>query len=315
MSRPIGTAELRPRMGRARDWIVGGILLAAVVAGVSLTVGWGPLLAPWQELSLIQLLPPIGLTALSYSLRAVRVSEYFRPQLDGRFASVLRLSVLHTTANNLLPMRSGEMVFPYLMRKYFGYGFLGATASLVWIRLLDLHFLGLLGILILDLRDPSWLWSLASLLWLALLPIMGLTSRLMPNGQGRIAKAMRLMIDAAPPTAARALRIYLWTALIWISKFLAFALVLGYFLSAQLWQILLGVMGAELSSVLPFHGIAGSGSYELAVVAALLPTGINATRALAGAVNLHLFLLGVTLLLGGLAFLLPAARRERRGEP
>jgi uncharacterized membrane protein YbhN (UPF0104 family) len=144
---------------------------------------------------------------------------------------------------------------------------------------------------------------------------MGLTSRLMPKGQGRIAKAMRLMIDAAPPTAARALRIYLWTALIWISKFLAFALVLGYFLSAQLWQILLGVMGAELSSVLPFHGIAGSGSYELAVVAALLPTGINATRALAGAVNLHLFLLGVTLLLGGLAFLLPAARRERRGEP
>jgi uncharacterized membrane protein YbhN (UPF0104 family) len=73
-------------------------------------------------------------------------------------------------------------------------------------------------------------------------------------------------------------------------------------------------MGAELSSVLPFHGIAGSGSYELAVVAALLPAGIDASRALAGAVNLHLFLLGVTLILGALAFFLPAGRREQQDE-
>jgi glycosyltransferase 2 family protein len=64
-------------------------------------------------------------------------------------------------------------------------------------------------------------------------------------------------------------------------------------------------MGTELSSVLPFHGIAGSGSYELAAVAALVPLGVDPKLALAGAVNLHLFLLGSTLLLGALAFLLP----------
>jgi len=308
MRQPERATETRPRLGRARDWIAGVIVLATVVVGVSLTVGWGPILAPWRNLRLVQLLPPIALTALSYGLRGARIREYFRPRLDGSFVTVVRLSVLHTTANNLLPMRAGEMVFPWLMRRYFGYGFLGATASLVWIRVLDLHFLGLIGILILDLRNPSWSWSLAVLFWLALLPILGLTGRLMPSGQGRLAKALRLMIEAAPPSTAKALRIYLWTALVWLSKFLAFALVLRHFLSAQLWQILFGVMGAELSSVLPFHGIAGSGSYELAVVAALVPVGIDATAALAGAVNLHLFLLGVTLILGALAFLLPVRR-------
>jgi predicted phage tail protein len=41
------------------------------------------------------------------------------------------------------------------------------------------------------------------------------------------------------------------------------------------------------------------------MVAALLPTGIAAETALAGAVNLHLFLLGVTLLLGLAALLSP----------
>lgn len=302
------SGDARPRIGRIRDWILGGILLATVVAGVALTVGWGRLLAPWRELGLAELLPPVGLTALSYCLREIRVRDYFRPRLDGRFIIVLRLSILHTTANNLLPMRAGEMVFPWLMGRYFGHGFLDATASLVWIRLLDLHFLGLIGIFILYLRDPAWYWPLAGLLWFALLPLAGLTGRLVRSGQGRFGKVLRLMIDAAPASAPCALRIYLWTALIWISKFLAFALVLRYFLQAELWEVLFGVMGAELSSVLPFHGIAGSGSYELAVMAALLPLGINATAALAGAVNLHLFLLGATLIFGALALLLPRNR-------
>jgi len=310
MTRQGRSATTGLRIGRVRDWILGGVLLAAVVAVVALTVGWEPLLAPWRDLSPIELLPPIGLTVLSYLVRAVRIRDYFGPPLEGRFAAVLRLSILHTTANNLLPMRTGELVFPWLMSRYFGQRFLGAAASLVWIRLLDLHFLGLIGILILELRDPSWIWPLAALLWLAPLPIMGRTGRLLPEGSRRLGKAVRLMTEAAPTTAAKTLRIYLWTALIWISKFIGFALLLRYFLPVQLWQILFGVMGAELSSVLPFHGIAGTGSYELAVVAALLPLGIDATAALAGAVNLHLFLLGVTLILGGLAFLLPA-----RGTP
>jgi uncharacterized membrane protein YbhN (UPF0104 family) len=80
--------------------------------------------------------------------------------------------------------------------------------------------------------------------------------------------------------------------------------LLRFFLPLDIWQLLTGVMGAELSSVLPFHGIAGSGSYELAAVAALMPLGIEPKLALAGAVNLHLFLLGSTLMLGALAFLL-----------
>lgn len=304
--------DSEPWIGRARDWGLGGILLAIVVASVALTLGWGPVLTPWQALTPVELLPPITLTVLSYCLRGIRIHDYFRPRLRGRFPVVLRLSVLHTTANNLLPMRAGELLFPWLMERYFGYGFLTATASLIWIRLLDLHFLGLMGILILALRYPTWLWSLAVLLWL-LLPIIGRLGHRQPSGQGRLGKAFCLMIDAAPASAPKALRIYLWTALIWISKLLAFALVLRYFLEAEPWEILLGVTGAELSSVLPFHGIAGSGSYELAVMTALLPLGIDTDAALAGAVNLHLFLLGVTLLLGILAFLLPVpVRRDRQ---
>jgi len=309
--RPWAPRDSGPRIGRARDWSLGGILLAVLVAGVALTLGWGAVLTPWRTLTPAELLLPVALTALSYCLRGVRIHDYFRPRLQGRFPAVLRLSVLHTMANNLLPIRAGELVFPWLMGRYFGHGFLDATASLIWIRLLDLHFLGLMGILMLSLRHPSWLWCLIAPTWLLLLPIMGRLGRRRPSGRGRLGKAFRLMFDAAPASAPRVLRIYLWTALTWISKILAFALVLRHFLEAEPREVLLGVMGAELSIVLPFHGIAGSGSYELAVMAALLPLGIDAAAALSGAVNLHLFLLGVTLLLGALAFLLPVSRDEK----
>lgn len=298
-----------PRLGRARDWLVGLSLLAALVVAVHFTVGWGALLAPWGAFSPLLILWLFLLTAASYALRAVRVHDWFSPLFSGRFIGVLRLSVLHNTANNLLPMRAGEMVFPWLMRRYFGYGFLDAAASLLWIRLLDLHFLGLVGILILNLRQPSWIWWVLACLWLAglslLLLVRDAASSRRFAGPGRISKGLRLLAGAAPGDSWLLVRAYLWTAAIWTLKFIAFASVLQHFVPVAFWRVLAGVMGAELSSVLPFHGVAGSGSYELAAVAALVPLGVDAKMALAGAVNLHLFLLGTTLVLGALALLLP----------
>jgi uncharacterized membrane protein YbhN (UPF0104 family) len=300
---------------------LGGVLLAGLVLAVGLTVGWGPLLAPWLTLDLRVLVGLVLLSALSYALRAVRVYDWFRPRLDGQFAVLLRLTILHNTANNLLPMRAGELVFPWLMRRYFGHGFLASSAALLWIRLLDLHFLALIALGIAWLRHPAWVWPVLALAWLAGLGLLGVGGR-RAGGAGfepadggawrrALGKALCLLAGAAPGSNRLVARIYLWTALIWGAKFFAFASLLRHFLPVDLWQALAGVMGAELSSVLPFHGIAGSGSYELAAVAALVPAGVAPEAALAGAVNLHLFLLGVTLLLGPLALLLPGGRYGR----
>jgi uncharacterized membrane protein YbhN (UPF0104 family) len=312
-----GQGEHRLRLGRPRDWLLGGLLLAAVLLTVELSLGWKALLAPWASLPAQALLGAFSLTAASYLLRAVRVQAYFQPALSGRFLTVLRLSVLHNAANNLLPMRAGELVFPWLMRRYFGHGFWAAGASLVWIRLLDLHFLGVVGLIVLWIRTPSPWWGLPILAWLGLLPLFWLArpraGRLESwGGEGLAARLRALLLlvaAAAPREPARLWWLYLWTALSWSLKFVGFALVLGHFVPAALWQVVLGVMGAELSTVLPFHGIAGSGSFELAAVAAMVPLGVAPVTALAGAVNLHLFVLGTTLLLGAAALLLPVAKR------
>ncbi len=239
----------------------------------------------------------------------MRVSDYFRPRFAGKFPVMLRLTVLHNTANNLMPMRTGELVFPWLMRRYFGHGLLDAAAALIWIRLLDLHFLALIGILILNLSNPSWLWWAVAVLWLAALAVLGIISGMgrapVLAGAGRLRVIARRVLLAAPRDPWLIARVYFWTVWIWSLKFAAFTILLRFFVPIDVWRLLAGVMGAELSSVLPFHGIAGSGSYELAAVAALVPLGVDPKLALSGAVNLHLFLLGSTLILGALAFLLP----------
>lgn len=328
MTGPVRDEAERPRLGRVRDWVIGSLLLGGLILAVQLTLGWGKLLAPWRTLAPSVLAVLVLLSALSYVLRAVRVYDWLclgtpASGCTGRFPQVLRLSVLHNTANNLLPMRTGELVFPWLMGRYFGHGFFPAAAALLWIRLLDLHFLGLIGFGIAWLRQPSWVWPAAAVLWvtaLGLLGAVGSGGMGWVQGQGgrlrrTAGKALRLLASAAPGSHLRVARVYLWTALTWITKFLAFATLLRHFLPVDLWRALVGVMGAELSSVLPFHGIAGSGSYELAAVAALVPAGVDPRAALAGAVNLHLFVLGVTLLLGALAFLLPKGRPDSRDWP
>jgi uncharacterized membrane protein YbhN (UPF0104 family) len=304
--------EGRLRVGRLRDWLIGAVVLAALVGLVQYTVGWGPLLAPWLAFSPLLIAWLFLLTALSYAVRAVRVYEWFRPQFSGLFMPLLRLTILHNAANNLMPMRTGELVFPWLMKRYFGHALFDAAAALLWIRILDMHFLGLVAILILYLRDPSWIWWAAAILWLAGLSILALIGRFGVSrhlaGPGRLRKVARLVAGAAPQDPLRIARVYLWTTVTWSLKFVAFASVLHHFVPVAFWRVMAGVMGAELSSILPIHGIAGSGSYEFAAVAALVPLGVNAKLALAGAVNLHLFLLGATVLLGALGFLLPKPR-------
>lgn len=296
-----------------REWLIGLTLLALLLGAVEYSNGWATLLAPWQELSPLLLAWLFSLTALSYGLRAVRLRAYFYPQFIGQFPLLLRLTIFHNVANNLLPMRSGELVFPWLMRRYFNYDFIDATAALLWIRVLDMHVLGLIAIFILNLRQPSLLWWLIAAGWIGSLSLITYfqqrhTAQQL-HGNGRLLTLLRQTLRAAPVDWRFIAQIYGWTLLIWSFKFTAFVSVLQFFLPLDYWQLFTGVMGAELSSVLPIHGVAGSGSYELAAVAALAPLGIDPKLALVGVVNLHLFLLGSTVLLSVFALLLPAKIR------
>ncbi|MBU0501516.1 MAG: flippase-like domain-containing protein [Gammaproteobacteria bacterium] len=302
--------------GRLRDWTIGSLILAILIYWVETRIGWGALLAPWRGMSPWQLLYLFALSLFSYLIRGVRIYDYFHARLKGQLLPTIRLSILHNFANNLLPMRAGEAVFPLLMKRYFGQGMTDSALSLLWIRGLDLHLLILIAFGALYLREPGPLWPALAALWIGGLflvyPLRAPFLRWSGERSGKPAGLLRKVLQSLPGSQAGFFRAYLWTFLTWATKFVAFTLVLLHFLPIPLSQAVMGVMGSELSSVLPLHGVAGSGSYELGMVAVLVPLGLDAKAVLSAAVNLHLFLLGVTLLLGPTALLFPRPKGEGR---
>ncbi len=284
------------------------LISTAFLAWIAHQVGWQRLWQPWAALSPAALALALALLVLSYLLRALRLYDYFHGEMAGRFARCLRLTLIHNLLNNLLPMRSGELSFPVLMSRYFQVPALRALPALLWFRLLDLHTLAVLGgaAVLLLWQAPLWGW----LLWLLWLPLPWLAFRLatalaprLQDERGWRRLAHRAL--TALPTSPRALwRSWAWTGVNWGVKLAVFAWFLSQFAPLSFSAALLGAIGGELSSVLPVHGVAGIGTYEAGVAAALAPLRMPLETTLSAALNLHLLLLGATLLGGALAPLL-----------
>jgi uncharacterized membrane protein YbhN (UPF0104 family) len=233
--------------------------------------------------------------------------------------------VLHTLFNNLLPMRSGEASFPILMKGEFGVPFARSVAGLLYLRLLDLHFILLLGAVFLLGESGPGGWLLVAFLgpipFVAFL-LQGFFHTPSGNGEaasqrpsavsgGRLRRVIRTAIGGLPRTPRLFWMTWVWTGVNWSAKLLVFAWILQAFSPMPYSTALLGSVTGELSSVLPFHGLAGAGTYEAGVLASLLPRGIPLEDAVRSAVSLHLFLLGTSALSGLMVLLVPAGRARK----
>ncbi|MBD2858542.1 flippase-like domain-containing protein [Spongiibacter sp. KMU-158] len=297
-------------MPKALRWLLATLILAAGIIGVERYLGWAALLSAWRELPLSHLLGLTALTLCSYILRAFRVYRYFIDYTSGAFSQTLRLSLLHNAINNFLPMRLGEASFPILMKRQFSVSLSQSTSGLLWIRLADLHCLSTLFLLSLAPNLGPMLFVLAGL-WLLLPRALWLiwqrgTLHLPPKWQSKIATLQQF----SPTSFRQWQRMYGLTTLVWLSKLFALCAIMLSFISIPPAQALLAVIGADFSSVLPIHGLAGSGTYEAAMLVALSPFDLPSKDILAAAVNVHLYLLGTSLLSIPLALLISERARN-----
>jgi hypothetical protein len=312
-----GDTDSAHARGRAR-WLrvtVGTAIAIAFVTGVQYFIGWSALLRPWRELPAVMIALPALLLLASHGLRALRVHDYFgQPVRGGRWAC-LQLVLRHNLFNNLLPMRSGELAFPVLMQRHFGVRMAVSVPGLLWFRLLDLHSIGLLALPVLAPVAPPGALAMVALAWLLLPWLFFRRGRWMmaaavARAPARLRRVLETAMTVVPVEPGRFWSSWGWTLGTWAIKLAAFAWVLMLFAPLGPGTALFGAIGGELTSVLPVHGVAGLGTYEAGVVAALVPTGGEPTTLVRAAVNLHLFVLGVTLIAGALAWL-PMANGAR----
>lgn len=283
-------------------------IAVAFVVGAEYFVGWRELLAPWVSLgNPIVLIGPLALLLTSYVIRALRLYRYF--DLQRGFGACVRLMVHHNLCVNVLPMRTGEVAFPVLMRRYFAVTLQRSLPALAWLRSLDAHALITLLTLALGVLTQSRPLLAVAALW-AVAPFCApwfarRVVRLVGTRQTRAASLARNVAHAVPSTAAALAEDWLLTALNWIVKLVAFAWIIQLFAEAHYGVSLLGAIGGELSAMLPIHGVAGIGTYEAGIVAAMRLFESPSELALTGAVNLHLIVIGTSLLAAACARLVP----------
>jgi uncharacterized membrane protein YbhN (UPF0104 family) len=306
----------RTRGGLLR-YVAGILIFVGFVVFVEHYFNWRTLLAPWRDLSPAPLVLAVVVVFISYAVRALRLYDYFRGEMQGKFILCFKLFLQHNMLNNLLPMRSGELSFPWLMSRYFAVPPIRSIPALFWFRLLDLHTLLTVALAVVIGLPHKSIWSLLLPLWLAV-PYVGfrLGGRLQrifdSRAEGRLTGIASRMFASLPQSQRAFWWSWAWTLCNWVVKLAVFAWVLLLFIDAPVVAAWVGAIAGDLTSVLPIHGVAGAGTFEAGVVAGMLPFGVKAEAALPAAVNLHLFLLGTTVL-GGLAAMLYSARRQRGG--
>ncbi len=295
--------------------ILAGIIIALIfIVLVEKYYGWPALLKPWQQLSYLNITISITIVFFSYWLRALRVFDYFRDHEKIKLSSTFRIILLHNFFNNFIPMRAGEASFPILMQRYYNISLSRSGPALAWFRLLDLHTLLLLGLIIFGKYFIGTTITMVLAIPFLLLPIfiqkfnqaalIFLTRRhANQEHKNRFSSLVITILQNFPRDNKQFYRSWCWTLLNWLVKISVFSWVMIQFIDINYLVAWVGVIAGDLTSVLPIHGFAGAGTYEAGVIAAMLPFGVNATDGLVGAVNLHLFLLGATIL-GALAGLM-----------
>jgi uncharacterized membrane protein YbhN (UPF0104 family) len=253
----------------------------------------------------------------SYLVRALRFYSYFRVEMHGRLRDCIKLTAYHNFFNYLLPMRSGEVAFPILMARYFGISMTKSVPVLVWFRLLDLHTLALIAIAALPLVSvPSAAVALLAAAWLTVPWLAYRFHRRLARRLGASAGGWRARLGSAleslPSDNRRFVVAWVWTLFNWTVKLTVVAVGLGIFAGAGPRAALAAAVAGEVSMVLPIHSVAAAGTYEAAIAAVLVPSGMPLDTALAGAINLHLFMILGVLITGMIGIVIPAPARSEQ---
>jgi len=290
-------------------------LLALLLYRAPLRAAWDAARAtPWSVW-----VCTIGGLLISYGLRAARLQVVL--DLDdvhrapsrwlGLRTDALRVILQHNAAINLLPMRAGELSFPWFAARELNLPVARAVVCLVWMRLQDLVILIGLGLAL----WPGIAWwvrgaGIALLLggwhmgWWVLRRLLKHAQSITPHAGGWRAIAAKLQSALLEPAHHRPAA-WMLTLANWALKLAAGATLLSA-ISHTPWSTGWGgALGGELAAVLPLQGPAGFGTYEAGVwagMAALLPLHAPSLgQAVGAALALHLCFLLCAVIAGAVA--------------
>lgn len=279
------------------------ILIVIFIAIIEYWLGWQKLLSPWHAINFLNIVWAIILIILTYIVRSARLYFYFIDYTRDKFILCLKLIIQHNFANNFMPMRTGEVTFPLLLKQFFNISLMRATGTLFWFRILDLYIIGLLSLFLYFVLFQN-AFSIIMLLfalpipWLIIFAVNKFKNHFNQQSANKIQQILHKIAQGLPNSRADFWQAYLWTIINWGFKIAILAWFLSFFGQASFMARWLGAVGGDMTSILPIHNVAGIGSYEAGVVFVLALFEIDMEVAMVMAVNVHLLLLSATVISG-----------------
>jgi len=265
------------------------IAVASIAAGVALLAALVAF-TPWRLLAeRAATVPPVGWLAATlgmsatYALRAGRLRVEWAWKLAALglgYRECLRITLLHNAAINVLPMRSGEASYAFLLHRRWGVGLGDAAASLLWLRLQDMMVLGVLGIAILVPAPLAWRIGFAALAIVGAATLLPMLVRRIhvharwararahaDRAHGRRRKLWHLVAKVAGAFRAARGGAAAWGYAIanWVLKLGIVGALLASLAALPYGSAFCGALGGELAAVLPLQAPAGVGTYEAGV--------------------------------------------------
>ena len=260
---------------------------------------------------------------------------------DVRYADMFLISLIRNAFNMVLPARTGELSYIYVLRKKFKIPVeIGVSTLMIGLifELIIVFCIAIISIIIIGINIYSISYTgviiISSILLAASLLLLIFLSKFI----GFFIKIGDCLLRKFPGLNNSKVFTYLYKKIIETNKsveliqkrkiywkvfllsvttrvikftsyyFLIHAYLkpLGYdFANLPLWTILLATIAAELSAVLPTHSIAGLGTYEAAFVFAIMALGFpNEQDAIIAGFNYHIINLIFTIIWGIVAVLI-----------
>ena len=250
----------------------------------------------------------LGCAARAWRLKAVGLRA---PRLV-----LMAVACVHQALNKVLPLRSGELSYPWLARRTGGQGFGEALIGLAYLRILDLVGVAVLfvGTLALDRRaflGDARLGFLVSLVLLA--GALAVTVWLLPLL--RLAIALGVRLAGARPFLQRALttverfpklglRAHLLLAGLttagWLFVYGTFQSLLGAFgVPLSFARTVLGATAGVIASVQPIQGVGSFGTLEAGWALGMSLVGMDRRTAIATGIGVQLLTFLYAIFLGG----------------
>jgi uncharacterized membrane protein YbhN (UPF0104 family) len=244
-------------------------------------VGFDKVLKFFSLLTLNQILAAFVLYLISYIARTVRW-QYTLSIKD--FYKLFKLTVYNTFFNIILPFRTGEVSFFYMLKKE-NIHIAESTMSFIITRFFDgISLLGLSLWAYLTYKGFYILGILAFIVSPFSFFVLLIIFRFIKHE--KVKEYYKSMINFR-----NIVMVYALSILTWLFKFSAFYIILPKEAKITLLESVMASSLADLTTVLPIHGLAGIGTYETGYISILIFLNVSKEVAFLSAFLVHMFII------------------------